>query len=40
MQIYIAHYENSMFYQVHFTLGHELGKCFFEIKGFKMFFEC
>ena len=39
MQIYIAHWENNMFYLMHFTFGLGLGKCFFEIKGFKMLFE-
>ena len=40
MQIYTVHWENSLFYLLHFTLGLKLKKCFSEIKGFKVLFEC
>ena len=40
MQVYIVHWENSLFYLLCFTLGLKLKKCFPEIKGFKMLFEC
>ena len=39
MQIYIAHWENSLFYLLHFALGLKLKKCFSEIKGFKILFN-
>ena len=34
MQTYIVHWENTLFYLLHFTMGCGSRKCFFEIKGF------